>query len=169
MGGADFTAQSTGVQTEAGTEFPRLVALAPSVDFFFKNRDQVHPAFLRSVAAAALLANRIPVFPLVPCDSPWIAHRTEEQVGQHRMEASNMIDRFVVPFGPQTNMQCLWKAWACKKCHKVGMPWYEFERVLQELPKPSRKPSEGMLSACSPNLLEALPRSHPRILSFLSR
>lgn len=135
-----------GVQTGPdanNTALPRLIAFAPSVELLFSKRDQVHPAFLRSIVAAALLSKRVPVFPLVPCDSAWLTHRDAHSVAHHTQEATNMVDRFVVPVGPGGDLRCFWKAWSCKKCDRIGMPWYEFDRVLQDMPRFSRKPTES--------------------------
>ena len=125
------------------TVLPRIISFAPSVELLFQRRADVHPAFMRSLAAAAVLSDRVPVFPLVPCDSEWLAHRDADQLSRHAMEATNMIDRFVVPFGPRNDLRCLWKAWACKRCHKLGMPWYELLEVLKHVPRPSRMPTES--------------------------
>lgn len=129
---------------EGQDQLPRLIAFAPSVELLFKSRADVHRVFLYSLVAAAILSDRVPVYPLIPCDSPWLAHRNTIHVKQDTLEATNVVDRFVVPFGPLNDLRCFWKAWACKECHRVGVPWYDFERELMLQPRTARKPTEGM-------------------------
>ena len=131
------------------TALPQMIAFAPSVELLFSKRDRVHITFLQSIATAALLSGRVPVFPLVPCDSPWLAHREASHVVRRSTEVSNMVDRFVVPFGPPDDLRCFWKAWACKRCHKAAMPWYKFEEVLRHAPRHTRQPSEGVPPHCT--------------------
>jgi hypothetical protein len=68
-----------------------------------------------------------------------------------------MVDRFVVPVGRRGDLRCFWKAWSCKKCDRLGMPWYEFERVLQDMPRLSQKPTESVPSLRSTGVLLCLP------------
>jgi hypothetical protein len=124
-----------------------MIALAPSVELLFEQRDQVHQAFLASVVTAAVMSNRVPVYPLIPCDSPWLAHKAETSRHKRSLEISHMVDRFAVQFGPTDDLQCLWKAWCCKECSKSGLQWYEFDRALQDLPLHDQYPHEGAGSA----------------------
>lgn len=133
-------------EAENDTVVPQMIAIAPSVELMFSDNKKVHEALLRTLIIAAIMSDRTPSLPLVPCDSPWIAHRTaaEHALQQQDVASSCVTDRFVVQFGPRSDLQCFWKAWSCRKCDKLTIPWYDFRKLLSGLSVQDRSPNEGV-------------------------
>jgi hypothetical protein len=122
----------------------RLLAFAPPVELYHSNRSMVFPLVLQSLVVAAIISNRTPVMPLVPCDSPWAEHWSPEAM--HAAGASSTLHhRFLVQFGPPDDIKCMWKAWCCAKCEKVTMPWYDFMELLKNAPEHVRESHDGVL------------------------
>lgn len=125
---------------------PKLIAFAPSVELLFSNRDDVHKTALNTLITAAILSGRTPALPLVPCDSPWIQHLSDDERHRRGNEDFGTVgDRNVIQFGPKTDLKCFWKAWSCRKCDQITVPWYDFQKLLEGAPKQDRFPNEGSL------------------------
>jgi hypothetical protein len=127
------------------TAIPQMIAFAPSVELMFSTRERVHDVLLHSLIIAAIASKRTPALPLVPCDSPWINHISAgEHARQERdMDSSCVADRFVVQFGPKSDLQCFWKAWSCRACDRITIPWYDFRKLVEQLSVQERSAHEG--------------------------
>lgn len=127
------------------TVVPKMIALAPSVELMFSSRDDVHKHMLSTLVTAAVASGRTPALPLIPCDSPWLHHRTQSEYNARGMDFSYLGDRNVVQFGPKDDLRCFWKAWSCAKCDILTIPWYDFQQVKKDAPIQERSPNEGAL------------------------
>jgi hypothetical protein len=132
-----------------------MVALAPSVELMFSSRDDVHKALMNTLGVTAMVTGRTPVLPLVPCDSPWLRHRSQTEYNAREMDFSTVGDRSVVQFGPKDDLRCFWKAWSCATCDKITISWYDFQRLLEDAPVYERTPNEGELLFHMPCLFAA--------------
>ena len=127
------------------TVVPKMIALAPSVELMYSKREDVHKHVLGTLITAAIASGRTPAMPLVPCDSPWLHHRSEGEYNVRGMDSSSLGDRFVVQFGPKHDLRCFWKAWSCARCDVLTIPWYDFQQVRKDAPIQDKSPNEGVL------------------------
>ena len=115
---------------------PKVLALAPEVSMM--TFDDEHAFFLaHHLARAAVLANRTLVWPHIHCNSPWL-RMTAFWQGPDAAPLP-LREHRVIAYGGLDDLTCVTFLFMSVGCHTRGMPLYDFQHLLEQLPPAARE------------------------------